>query len=115
MRKAPILTLLLCLAAVASAAVAGRVLAVAEGADETTATHTFEAHPHWTVTLTVTNANPKADVSVFVDPQAGGENLLVAHLTGNGTLTVTIRDGGKYHLSVIGFDASWKVVAEDSP
>jgi hypothetical protein len=73
----------------------------------------FTVGSHWRITCTMAKAGPQPDVAVFVDPEAGLENVEAIHSTEDGTSVAILRNPGTFHLSVIGFDAGWTVVVED--
>lgn len=83
------------------------------GNDEAKDSVKFTVHGHWRVTCSASRVGPDMDVKVWADPDAGAANLNPINMSADGTHREYIRDGGIYHLSVQGFDASWTVTVED--
>jgi hypothetical protein len=88
-------------------------LPVMQGTDCSLDSGEFTVHAHWKITCRVAKSGPQPDVTVYADPAAGAANLTVLHMTGDGEQSAYIADGGRYHLSVAGWDASWNVFVED--
>lgn len=83
------------------------------GTDTTLTSKPFTVHEHWKIVCHAENAGANADITVFVDPQAGTQNVQVIHMTGNGEKTAYYRDAGTFKIAVNGWDASWRVTVED--
>jgi len=83
------------------------------GNDEAKDSAKFTVHAHWRVVCAASKVGPEMQVAVWADPDAGEANLNPINMSADGVRTEYIRDGGIYHLSVQGFDASWTVTVED--
>lgn len=73
----------------------------------------FEVEDDWTVTCAMEGAGPDFSVQVFANPVAGGSSLEVIDHAQAGTVTMTVRNGGRYRLKVVGYSADFTVIVEN--
>lgn len=90
------------------------LLVLLNGTDCTATSKEFTAQPHWRITCKCAKSGPQPDVTVYIDPAAGSDNIQVIHMTGNGEQSAYYRDGGRFKVTVNGWDASWNLTVEDS-
>lgn len=84
------------------------------GNDECKESHEFKVSPHWRVTATCAKVGPSPEITVFANPTSGTQNWEIISLSGEGSKSCYVRDGGKYKLMINGFDAAWTVTVENA-